>query len=116
MSVDPSALYDLIAKSSQPTRIAGMSSEERREYNRAAKAASRARQKAEIEQGRVPVTTEITRDLLADIAIAMLATSAPGAETIEKALVKFFHDRPGYPSKIKLDCKRGKLKSKLLAK
>lgn len=116
MSVDPSALYDLLKKTEQPHRIAGMTVEERRDYNRAAKAASRARQRQEIEQGVVPVTVENTRDLLADIAIAILATNAPGAETIERALIKFFHDRPGYPSKIKLDCKSGKLRSKILAR
>lgn len=98
----------------KPGKIEGMSVEERRAYNAEAKRASRDRQRETRATGQGKPTTDITRDLLADIAILMLASDAPGCDTIMSALKQHFGARVGYPIKIKSDCRRGKLSPKLI--
>lgn len=110
-------LEDLLKKViREPGKIEAMSAEERREYNAQAARASRARKRETRATGQGKPTTDITRDLLADIAIMILASDAPGAETIMTALKQHFADRVGFPTKIKMDCRRGKLQPKLIGK
>lgn len=99
----------------QPGKIEAMSAEERRAYNAEAARVSRQRKRETRVTGQGKPTTDITRDLLADIAIMMLASDAPGTETIMSGLKTYFGDRVGFPSKIKSDCRRGKLRPKLIA-
>lgn len=99
----------------KPGKIDGMTNEERRAYNAKAKRASRERERETRVSGQGKPTTDITRDLLADIAIMILASDAPGTDTIMSGLKQHFGDRVGFPSKIKSDCRRGKLRPKLIA-
>lgn len=91
-------------------KIEAMSEEERGEYNRRAKQTSRERQR----QGSGKPSQATVRDLLADIAIMMLASNADGAMTIQTALARHFGERVGFPMQIKSDAKRGKLKPKVI--
>lgn len=100
----------------KPGKIEAMSVEDRRAYNAEASRASRQRKRETRATGAGKPTTDITRDLLADIAILMLASDAPGSETIMSGLRKYFADRVGYPMKIKVDCRKGKLQPKLISK
>ena len=94
----------------QPGKIEAMSAEERRAYNAEAARASRQRKRETRATGVGKPTTDITRDLLADIAIMMLASDATGSDTIMSGLKAYFGDRVGFPSKVKSDCRRGKLR------
>lgn len=99
----------------QPGKIEAMTTEERRAYNAAAKRTSRDRQRDAIASGKAKPSTDVTRELLADIAIMMLASDAPGSETIMSGLQRYFSDRVGFPLKIKTDCRRGKMKTKIIS-
>ncbi|CDN96499.1 hypothetical protein [Agrobacterium tumefaciens] len=99
----------------QPGKIEAMSEEDRRAYNAEAARASRLRKRETRTTGQGKPTTDITRDLLADIAIMMLASDAPGSDTIMSGLRTYFGDRVGFPTKIKADCRKGKLKPRLIA-
>jgi hypothetical protein len=113
MSKELEDLLKLVIR--HPGKIEGMTAEERRAYNAQAKRASRERQRETRATGVGKPTTDITRDLLADIAIMMLASDATGSDTIMSGLKKYFGHRVGYPIKIKSDCRRGKLAPKLIA-
>ncbi|MGO7573190.1 hypothetical protein ACC701_37475, partial [Rhizobium ruizarguesonis] len=65
--------------------ITDMDEPQRREYDRLRQAEYRQRKREAVEKGAVAPNNALTRDLLADIAIAMIATSAPGSETIVAA-------------------------------
>lgn len=97
----------------QPGKIEAMSAEERRAYNAEAARASRIRKRETRVTGQGKPTTDLTRDLLADIAIMMLASDAPGSQTIMSGLEAYFRERVGFPMTIKSDCRRGKLRPKL---
>lgn len=99
----------------KPGKIEAMTAEERRAYNAEAKRASRDRQRETRATGVGKPTLDITRDILADIAIMMLASDAPGSRTIMSALKQHFGARVGFPSKIKMECRKGKLRPKLIA-
>lgn len=100
----------------QPGKIEAMSDEDRRAYNAEASRASRLRKRETRTTGVGKPTTDITRDLLADIAIMMLASDATGSETIMNRLKTHFGNRVGFPSKIKMDCRKGKLRLKLIGR
>ena len=109
-------LEDLLKKVlRQPGKIEAMSAEERRAYNAEAKRASREHQRETRATGEGKPTTDLTRDLLADIAIMMLTSDASGSDTIMSGLKTYFCSRVGFPSKIKADCRSGKLRPKLIA-
>lgn len=99
----------------KPGKIKAMSAEERRAYNVKARRASRQRERETHATGAGKPTTNITRDLLADITIMMLASDSTGADTIMSRLKQHFGERVGFPSKIKADCRSGKLRPKLIA-
>ncbi|KQS91058.1 hypothetical protein ASG42_11240 [Rhizobium sp. Leaf391] len=113
MSKELADLLKLVIR--QPGKIEAMTAEERRAYNAEAARASRQRKRETRAIGQGKPTADITRDLLADIAIMMLASDATGSETIMAGLKKHFGERVGYPIKIKSDCRRGKLAPKLIA-
>jgi hypothetical protein len=95
-------------------KIEAMSEEERRAYNAQAAREARARRKETRQTGDGKPTVAITRDLLADIAIAMLSNESAGSREIMEALRDHFADRTGFPIKIRADAKKGKLKPKVL--
>ena len=59
--------------------IADLTQDERRAYNAARKRASREAKRASLATGSILVDNQTKRDLLADIAIAILATDAEGS-------------------------------------
>lgn len=102
----------LVIHGSSPEGLAAMSTLQRQEYNRAAKAKSRAKAKEAVEKGAAAPNVDIARDLLADIAIMMLATDALGSDTIMKALNRYY-DGSGWPAQIKRRARSKKLKTKV---
>lgn len=98
----------------QPGKLEKMTADERKAYDREIKARSRAAQKAAAEEGNPKVTVDLTRDLLADIALMMLAADAPGADTIMKGLQGYFKGRTGFPAQIRHKAKTRKLKTKVI--
>lgn len=94
-----------------PSGVRGMSVEERREYDRAAKRRSRA---ADRVAGPAQVTDAVRREALADAAQAILATGAEGAAAIEKLLMQIFPAKPAVVVGIIADARSGRLKPKLL--
>lgn len=103
-------LHDVIV-ARRPKGVRGMSADDRREYNRIAKAKSRA---ADRVTGLAVVTDSLMRDALADAAQAILATGADGSETIKRLLHKIFAEKPAVVDRIVAGSRSGKLKPKLL--
>ena len=81
--------------------------EERRAYLAEAGRDHRKRLKASQSMGKVAVTPTTIRDILADLAVAILATDAIGSETLMSGLQTYFADRPGFPGSIKMKAKSG---------
>ncbi|MGO8034970.1 hypothetical protein [Rhizobium leguminosarum] len=90
-----------------------MSDEQRRDYDRERQAEYRKRKREAVKLGAVAPNEALTRDLLADIAIAMIATSAPGSKTITAAINRYYQGT-GWPMQIIRKAKAGKLKPKVL--
>ncbi|WP_065774719.1 MULTISPECIES: hypothetical protein [unclassified Ensifer] len=105
----------LQAMKAEPSGIAAMSALERQEYNRAAKARSRERQRQSVEAGAAKPNVDTARDLLADIAIMMLAADAVGSDTIMSALNRYYGGG-GWPEQIKRRAKTGRLKTRILGR
>lgn len=105
----------LAAMRAAPKGIAAMSTLERQEYNRAAKARSRERSREAVVVGAAKPTVDVARDLLADIAIMILATDAVGSDTIMLALNNYYGGG-GWPGQIKRRAKLGKLKTRIISK
>jgi hypothetical protein len=92
--------------------IAEMGEDQRRAYDSQRQAEYRQRKKEAVEKGAAAPNVDIARDLLADIAIMMLATDALGANTIMKALNRYY-DGSGWPAQIKRRARSKKLKTKV---
>lgn len=90
--------------------------EERREYQRQKKAEQRAKRKAALESGSPVASADTIREALADAALAILSTDAPGSEQIRSVLNRVFPDRPSVAVTVSAKAKSGKLKPKLLKK
>jgi hypothetical protein len=88
--------------------------EERRAYMREAKRISRAKAKAAADIGRIEANAETIRDALADAALVLLASGAPGADAVEKLLGIAFSGRPGVPGTVRAKARVGAIKPKLL--
>jgi hypothetical protein len=93
--------------------ITEMDEQQRRDYDRQRQADYRQRKREAVEKGAVAPNEALTRELLADIAIAMIATSAPGSETITAAINRYYQGT-GWPMQIIRKAKLGKLKPKVL--
>lgn len=109
-------LHDALAKRNapKPGSFASLDQDQRREYFRVARQRSRAKVKtAEANGGPAPTMANV-RDALADAALMILATSAPGTKSIRKVLRQIFATRPGVPMTVEAKAKRGKLKPKLI--
>ncbi|RWF94646.1 MAG: hypothetical protein EOQ38_27265 [Mesorhizobium sp.] len=64
----------------------------------------------------VAATAANINQALADAALMILATDAPGADQVRKVLATIFEQRPGVPISIETKAKGGKLKTKLIAR
>jgi len=92
---------------------ASLTEEERRAYHAEANRKARARAKQNRETGDLRDTAAVTRSLLADAAIMILATGAPGADQIRSVLQTAYAGRPGIPLRIEQRCRSGRIRPKL---
>ncbi|MBZ9856749.1 hypothetical protein LB566_23435 [Mesorhizobium sp. CA13] len=110
-------LYQLLAKRNAPKAgsFTSLSADQRREYFRVARRRSRARARAAAGAGAVEPNTRNVRDALADAALMILATDAPGADLVLEVLAKVFRERPGVPISVQHRAKVGKMRPKRVA-
>lgn len=88
--------------------------EERKAYLRELKRRSRARAKTSAEAGRIEARSEMIREALADAALILLASGAPGADAVEKLLGIVFSGRPGVPGTVRAKARAGAIRPKIL--
>lgn len=98
---------------SKPT-VRDMSVEDRREYMRQKKQASRDGVRSRLRQGKLPGTSEFMRRALADAAISILENDGPGADRIREVIRCIFIATPGTALRIEQGVKNGTFKRKLL--
>lgn len=109
------AAYTAIAKAkASKVTTKTLPPDERREYLRAAKQRSRERTKAAASEGRLEANADAIRDVLADAALILLASGAPGADAVEKLLGIAFAGRPGVAGTVKAKARAGAIRPKLL--
>ena len=112
-------LEELIADGVKPTKpaktsIRDLPDEERKAYKAQKQAERRKALKERAESGSLKFDADTTRDALADAAIMLLASGAPGSELVEAYLRNVFSDQVGAPLTIKARARSGQLKPKLL--
>lgn len=109
-------LYGALAarEASRPPTAREMPPEAKREYDREAKRRSRERAKQAAVTGALEDRADVVRDVLADAALILLATGAPGADAVERLLGVAFRARPGVPGKVRARARSGALRPKLL--
>ncbi|RIX99116.1 MULTISPECIES: hypothetical protein [Aureimonas] len=109
-------LYDALAaqQAAQPTPVRHLPADERRAYMREAKRRSRERQREAAEAGSPQATDDAIRAALADAALMILATDAPGAEQVMSALRSAFPGRGGVAGTVRARCRSGTLRPTLL--
>lgn len=98
----------------KPGSFSALDGDGRREYFTQARRRSRARARQALEAGAIEPNTANIRDALADAALMMLATDAPGADHVRAVLAAVFAARPGVPMTIETRARRGKLKPRLM--
>ncbi|WP_062114906.1 hypothetical protein [Aureimonas sp. AU40] len=81
---------------------------------REAKRRSRERQREAGKAGSPLATDDAIRAALADAALMILATDAPGAEQVMSALCRAFPGRGGVPASVRARCRSGTLRPTLL--
>lgn len=110
------ALYETLRarNAPKPGSFSALGEDERREYFRKARQRSRARERAAKAGGRIEANTANVREALADAALMILATDAPGADQVRTVLAAVFASRPGAPIAIENKAKRGRLRPRLL--
>ncbi|TGQ19146.1 MAG: hypothetical protein E5V67_22835 [Mesorhizobium sp.] len=108
-------LYALLtAKNApKPGSFTGLNEDQKRQYFRLSRRRSRARMRA---ASSVAATAANINQALADAALMILATDAPGADQVRKVLQTIFEQRPGVPISVENKAKQGKLKPKLIAR
>lgn len=108
-------LHDLL-KARNANSFGNLDADQRRKYFAAASRKSRAKVRNAERNGAPPATTAVIRDALADAALMILATEAPGADQVRAVLGRIFEKRPGAPLMIETKAKGGKLRTKLIAR
>lgn len=88
--------------------------DERRAYYRDASRRRRERQRQAMESGSPQPTDGAIRDALADAALAILATDAPGSDEIRRVLARIFAGRAGVPGTVTARARSGRLRPKHL--
>lgn len=108
-------LHDMLAKRNAPKAgsFTSLDEDQKREYFRLSRRRSRAKVRA---APSVPATAANINQALADAALMILATGAPGADQVRKVLQTIFAQRPGVPIAVETKAKKGKLKPKLIAR
>ncbi|MFC4171630.1 hypothetical protein ACFOYU_06115 [Microvirga sp. GCM10011540] len=108
-------LYGALAsQSAGKATIANMTMEERRAYDREARRRSRQRVRESIERGSPEPTSAMIREALADAALMILASGAPGADQIRNVLAMAFPGRGGVPGTVTVLARSGRLRPKLV--
>lgn len=98
----------------KPGSFSALDDAGRRAYFTEARRRNRARERKAQDAGAIEPNLANIRDALADAALMMLATDAPGADHVRAVLAQVFAARPGAPMTIETRARRGKLKPKLL--
>lgn len=93
-------------------KFVNLSDEEKKAYNRKRKSESRARARAELSEGKAPLTEAFAKELLADAAMLLLATDAPGSKQIRTYLEGAYGKKGGATINLISKIKRGKMKPK----
>lgn len=106
-------LYAHLTAGRKPT-VRDLSLEERRAYNRGASQRRRDRQRKATADGSPEPTDGAVRAALADAALAILATDAPGADEVRRILGRVFEGRVGVPGTVTARAKAGSLRPMLL--
>jgi hypothetical protein len=108
-------LYELLSAKNAPKSgsFTSLDQDQKREYFKLSRRRSRAKVRA---AASIPGTAANIDQALRDAALMILATGAPGAEQIRAVLAQVFADRPGVPMSVETKAKRGKLKTKLIAR
>lgn len=109
-------LYSLLVNRSAPAPGSFSSLDEagRRDYYRDARRRSRARARAAAGAGALEANAANIRDALADAALMILASDAPGADLVMNVLGQAFAARAGVPMLVRERARKGKLRPKLI--
>jgi hypothetical protein len=107
------ALYEHLTRNSRKG-VRNLSEGERRDYMARAAREHRKRQREAIDGGSPEPTVSNVRAALADAALALLATDAPGADGIRRVLDQVFGGRPGVSGTVSAKARAGRLKPRLL--
>jgi len=94
--------------------IRDLPDEERRAYVAQRVREHRRRQKEAVAKGSPEPTVPMIRDALADAALAILATDAPGADEIRRILSRIFEGRAGVTDTVTARARSGRLRPRLL--
>lgn len=116
ITVDPiRALYDAIAAQTDARpSVRDLPDDDRRAYMREAQRKARARKKEAAASGSPLPTDDAIRAALADAALMILATDAPGAREVLSVLSKAFPGRNGVPSTTQARARAGTLRPTML--
>lgn len=108
-------LHDMLKarNAPKPGSFISLDEDQKREYFRVARQRNRAKVRA---APSVAATSANINQALADAALMILATGAPGADQVRKVLQTIFVQRPGVPIAVETKAKKGKLKPKLIAR
>ncbi|BCH12012.1 hypothetical protein MesoLj131c_62700 [Mesorhizobium sp. 131-3-5] len=108
-------LHDMLKarNAPKPGSFISLDEDQKREYFRVARQRNRAKVRA---APSVAATAANISQALADAALMILATGAPGADQVRKVLQTIFAQRPGVPIAVETKAKKGKLKPKLIAR
>ncbi len=108
-------LHDMLAARNAPKAgsFTSLDENQKREYFKLSRRRSRAKMRAAVS---VAATAANINQALADAALMILATGAPGADHVRRVLETIFAKRPGVPLSVETNAKRGKLKPKLIAR
>lgn len=98
----------------KPGSFTSLAPDDRREYYRVARQRSRARHHADDVAGNISPNLSNVRQALADAALMILATDAPGADQVRAVLMRVFQARPGVPLTVEQRARAGKLRPKMI--
>ena len=102
-----------LRKNLRPT-VRDLPEDARKEYMREAKRRSREARKERADAGNVDASPEAIREALADAALMILASDAPGADQVRRVLALAFRGKVGVPLTVEAKARTGKLRPKLV--
>jgi hypothetical protein len=98
----------------EPGSFTALDQAGRREYFRQSRRRSRASDRSAKDAGNPAPTVGNVRDALADAALMILATGAPGVDQVRIVLGSVFSKRPGAPVSIEQRARSGRLRTKMV--